>query len=172
MDQRRQDDKNKKQLSARRPGSIEDDLLPDEPKRKAAPSKAPYVPLGASDLNPPFNPPSISGTGGMHMGPDHPIFHQNDRSNRPIPLHTPSEARYDPISPFPGSAEPDNDELMPPRQGSWVMGPDGKPRVVKKRNDGNDGDDPNIVPRINRPGDGDGGPFPPGMGSGRAPFFH
>ncbi|EIE88334.1 hypothetical protein RO3G_13045 [Rhizopus delemar RA 99-880] len=103
----------------------------------------PYNPLavGGDDLNPFGDRLRLPGSGGrggggMHVGPDHPIFGSGGfhdpfgsggRENLPRGA-VPPGARFDPITPpgmgfnprgprgprGPRSGEPDNDELMPP----------------------------------------------------------
>ncbi|RIA87375.1 PI31 proteasome regulator N-terminal-domain-containing protein [Glomus cerebriforme] len=125
----------------------------DEPYGGDEPSGFNPFNIGRDDLdplgsNPIYGPPRFGGSGGipplggpsrgggMFVGPDHPIFGQQQGPTRggiyggPQPLprgSVPPGARFDPIGPFipgprgrgfgrggPASGEPDNDELPPP----------------------------------------------------------
>ncbi|KAG2198809.1 hypothetical protein INT47_000725 [Mucor saturninus] len=106
-----------------------------------------FVDVGGSDLNPLGRgglrmPGGGSGSGGMFVGPDHPIFGNRGGSSlddpsglfggpQPLPRGSvPPGARFDPIGPFgrlpvrppgrggpprgPHGGDPDNDDLAPP----------------------------------------------------------
>lgn len=173
-----------------RPKPVSSSILsPEEPEQEETqPKGAPRpVKLGASDVDPLGTGARTGGEGGMIMGPGHPIFTEpqavegtNPFSSSPATRgdgraagNPPSGARYDPIGPFPGTNEPDFDELMPPGRetGRWEMGPDGKPRrIVDSRAQQGEGRKPfgGLPPPRKGPFNGDGSG---GIGGGGAPFF-
>ncbi|KAJ1928078.1 hypothetical protein IWQ60_002390 [Tieghemiomyces parasiticus] len=144
------------------PSSDTVSLGSSSPRRDDCPPILSSVPAGAADLDPVAASPSVdpsvtrghlpqipSSAGGMHIGPDHPVFQIGPHGQRPpdvfggpqpLPRNAvPPGARFDPIGPFggdpsrlpgrgphrggpaPWSGDPDNDELQPPGYNDMFM---------------------------------------------------